>query len=140
MICTLLEYLHSSNFHFTSLLFLNKMYTFASIHFPFVTRCKIKSEEIRNITTLGLGNSRFDQSMGVLDSLAPPTYLLPLNFHFTSVLGLGLLHMHGFLGSQIFGGPISEQREWLRMMTLKSALVDGHLHARYLVYYSLCAT
>ena len=41
--------------------------------------------------------------------------------------------MHGFLGSQIFGGPISEQREWLRTMTLKSALVDGHLHAQCLV-------
>ena len=50
-------------------------------------------------------------------SLAPPTYLLPLNFHFTSVLGPGLLHMHGFLGSQILGGPISEQREWLRTIT-----------------------
>ena len=29
--------------------------------------------------------------------------------------------------------PISERREWLRTMTLKSALVDGHLHARCLV-------
>ena len=28
--------------------------------------------------------------------------------------------MHGFLGSQIFGGSISEQREWLRTMTSRS--------------------
>ena len=50
-------------------------------------------------------------------SLASPTYLLPLNFHFTSVLGLGLLNMNAFHGNQIFGGPISKQREWRRTMT-----------------------
>ena len=44
------------------------------------------------------------ESAQMRGSLAPPTYLLPLNFHFTSVLGLGLLHMQGFLGGQIFGG------------------------------------
>ena len=53
-------------------------------------------------------------------SLAPPTYLLPLNFHFTSVLGMGLLNMNVFHGNQISGGPISEQREWLRTMTSRS--------------------
>ena len=53
-------------------------------------------------------------------SLAPPTYLLPLNFHFTSVLGLGLLNMNAFHGNQISGGPISEQRERLGTMTSRS--------------------
>ena len=28
--------------------------------------------------------------------------------------------MHGFLGSQISGGPISKQRKWLRTMTSRS--------------------
>ena len=49
--------------------------------------------------------------------MAPPTFLLPLNFHFTSVLCLGLLNVNAFHGNQISGGPISEQREWLRTMT-----------------------
>ena len=65
-----------------------------------------------------LSNSLFCNRLPSAASLAPPTYLLPLNFHFTSVLGLDLLNMNAFHVNQISGGPISEQREWLR--TIKS--------------------
>ena len=46
----------------------------------------------------------------------------------------------GFLRPN-FVRPISKQREWLRTMMLKSALVDGHLHTRCVWFvYSLGAT
>ena len=44
--------------------------------------------------------------------------------------GCGMLV--GFLRPN-FVRPISDHREWLRTMMLKSALFDGHLHARCLV-------
>jgi len=63
--------------------------------------------------------------------LRPPKYfrsiLISLQYY---VWVCGMLV--GFLRPN-FVRPISEQREWLRTMTLKSALVDGHLHAQCLV-------
>ena len=63
--------------------------------------------------------------------LRPPKYFRSIWIslqYYVWVCGMlvGFLHPN-------FLPPISEQREWLRTMTLKSALVDGHLHARCLV-------
>ena len=51
-------------------------------------------------------------------SLALPTYVLPLNFDFASVLGLDLRYAFQILEIDFLFGQISEQREWLRTITL----------------------
>jgi hypothetical protein len=68
---------------------------------------------------------------GVLAWLCPPKYFLSIliSLHYYVWVCSMLV---GFL-CQTFLRPISEQREWLRRMTLKSALVDGHLHEQCLV-------
>ena len=63
--------------------------------------------------------------------LRPPKYFLSIFIslqYYVWVCGIFL----GFLRPNVVR-PISEQRAWLRTMSLKSALVDRHLHARCLV-------
>ena len=68
---------------------------------------------------------------GDLARLRPPKYfrsvLISLQYYIW-VCGISV----GFLRPN-FVRPISKQREWLKTMRLKSALVDGHLHAQCLV-------
>ena len=60
----------------------------------------------------------YKSSMLSLTSLALPTYVLPLNLDFASVLGLGFQYAFQILEMYFLFGPISEQREWLRTITL----------------------
>ena len=60
----------------------------------------------------------YKSSMLSLTSLALPTYVLPLNLDFASVLGLGFQYAFQILEIDFLFGLISEQRKWLRMITL----------------------
>ena len=62
----------------------------------------------------------FSHMTSLSPSLALPTYVLPLNFYFASVLGLDLRYAFQILEIDFLFGPISEQREWLRTITLMS--------------------
>ena len=53
-------------------------------------------------------------------SLALPSYKLPLNFHLASVLRPGLRCIGQMSPVNFLPVQSSEQREWLRMMTLMS--------------------
>ena len=64
--------------------------------------------------------AQFADLLKVLSSLALPTYILPLNLDFASVLGLVLRYALQILEIDFLFAPISEQREWLRTITLTS--------------------
>ncbi|KAK0146187.1 hypothetical protein N1851_014504 [Merluccius polli] len=50
-------------------------------------------------------------------SLAPPSDVLPLNFHFTSVLGLGIRHIRGFSPGKVLPVQSANRRRGLRTVT-----------------------
>ena len=68
----------------------------------------------------------FYQIIKVLAWLRPPKYYRSIWITLQYKVLVGFLCLN-------FLRPISEQRKWLRSMTLKSALVDGHLYAQCLV-------
>ena len=66
--------------------------------------------------------------------LRPPKYFRSI----FSVLRQGLRYVVGFPRPN-FVHPISEHREWLRTMTLKSALVDGTSSRTVFGLFTACA-
>ena len=72
---------------------------------------------MKEIISLARACLRLDYTFS---GLALPTYVLPFNFDFASVVGLDHWDAFQILEIDFRFGPISEQREWLRTITLMS--------------------